>query len=180
MSNEQKSSLVALVFDDPYKAEEARAAIHRMGGEGLLEIDEIAIIAKDKDGKVRSSQDVNHTAKDQHIGHIIGLVTGAITATLPFIMAGTLAGRLMGKLTDHGITNKFRTELTKAVQPGTSALIILGRSDAERRRKIAERLQNFSPKLLESDFPPELERELSQELEGVRKGAAGSLTPTGT
>jgi len=44
---------VALVFDDPCKAEEARAAIHRMGGEGLLEIDETPIVAKDEKGKVR-------------------------------------------------------------------------------------------------------------------------------
>ncbi len=34
-----RSKLVAVVFDDPCKAGEARAALHRMGGEGLLEID---------------------------------------------------------------------------------------------------------------------------------------------
>jgi len=171
MSEKPKSKLVALVFDDPYKAEEAKAAIHRMGGEGLLDVDETAIIAKDKAGKVRSSQDVNNTAKDQHIGHIVGLVVGAITGTLPYILAATIAGRLIGRLTDHGITNKFIKEVTKEIQPNTSALIILGRSDPERRAKVVERLQSLNPKVLESDLPPDVEQQINEELEVARKSA---------
>ena len=46
MPKTNTNKLVAVVFDDPYKAEETRAALHRMGGEGLLEIDETALIAK--------------------------------------------------------------------------------------------------------------------------------------
>jgi hypothetical protein len=34
MPKANPNKLVAVVFDDPYKAEEARAALHRMGGEG--------------------------------------------------------------------------------------------------------------------------------------------------
>jgi uncharacterized membrane protein len=34
--------LIALIFDDAFKAEEAPAALNQMGGEGLLEIDETA------------------------------------------------------------------------------------------------------------------------------------------
>src|SRR4030095_1376573 len=51
MAQAKRSKLVAVVFDDPYKAEEARAALHRMGGEGLLEIDETALIVKYADGQ---------------------------------------------------------------------------------------------------------------------------------
>jgi uncharacterized membrane protein len=42
------SKLIALAFDDPYKADEARAALHRMEGEGLLEMDETAVIVATK------------------------------------------------------------------------------------------------------------------------------------
>src|SRR5262245_43382693 len=111
--SEMKSRLIALVFDDPYKADEAKAAMNRMGGEGLLEIDETAVIIKKADGKVKMSQDVNVVAKDQKIGHVLGLVTAAVTGTIPFILAGTLSGRLLGRLTDHGITNKFVKEISK-------------------------------------------------------------------
>jgi len=66
--SDKKNKLIALVFDDPYKADEARAALNRMGGEGLLEIDETAVIVKNAEGKLRISQDVNVVEKDQHQG----------------------------------------------------------------------------------------------------------------
>ena len=58
----QQSRLVALVFDDPYTAEKARASLHRTGGEGLLDIDETALITTYTDGRMRVSQDVSIAA----------------------------------------------------------------------------------------------------------------------
>ena len=121
MPQTNRNKLVAVVFDDPYKAEEARAALHRMGGEGLLEIDETALIAKYPDGKTRVSQDVNIAANGEKVGHIAGLLSAAVTGTFPFIVAGTLGGWLVGKLTDHGITNAFMDKVKKEVGPGKSA-----------------------------------------------------------
>jgi uncharacterized membrane protein len=46
MSKTRASRLLALVFDDEYDADEAKAALHRMGGEGLLSIDESAVVVK--------------------------------------------------------------------------------------------------------------------------------------
>ena len=172
MAQTTKSKLVAVVFDDPYTAEEARAALHRMGGEGLLEIDETALIAKYLDGKTRVSQDVNIAANGEKVGHIAGLLTAAVTGTLPFIMAGTLGGWLVGKLTDHGITNSFIDKVKKEVGPGTSALILLARSDDERRAKVIARIEPLKPKIIESDMPPDVEREVTQALEHEQ------MTPT--
>ena len=167
------NKLVALVFDDPYKADEARAALNRMGGEGLLEIDETAIIVKNAEGRVRVTQDVNEVEKDQHVGHVAGLITAAVTGTLPFILGGTLAGRLIGRLRDDGITNKFLKKLQDEVQPNTSALIVYARSDKERREQVVKRLAVFNPKILESDLPAELEKELSDSMRAEQKAAAG-------
>src|SRR5947207_4393543 len=82
----ETSKLIALVFDDPYKADEARAAIRRMSGEGLLESDEAALVIKDEEGKTRVTQETDVVAKHQHIGHIAGLAAAALTGTMPFIM----------------------------------------------------------------------------------------------
>ena len=164
------SRLLALVFDDPYDADEAKAALHRMGGEGLLDIDETAVVVKQTDGKVRVTQDVNVVSEGQHVGHVMGLVAAAVTGTMPFVMAGTLCGRLVGRLTDHGITNKFTKDVGRELQPGTSAVLLLAHADAEhpepeRRRKVIERLRPWSPRVLESDLPPELEEALNEELQ---------------
>ena len=169
---DKNNKLIALVFDDPYKADEARAALNRLGGEGLLEIDETAVIVKKADGKVRVTQDINVVAKDQRLGHIAGLITAAVTGTMPFILGGTIAGKLIGKLTDDGITNKFLKSLQKELQPNTSVLVVYARSDAERRGAVMKRLAVFSPKLLESDLSPELEESLQQEMKAAAQSTA--------
>jgi uncharacterized membrane protein len=158
------SYLVALVFDDPYKAEEARAAVNRMVGEGLLEVSETAVVIKPAEGKTRVMQDVNVVASTRKIGHMAGIAAAAVTGTLPFIFLGTLSGQLVGMLKDHGITNRFLREVQKELQPGTSALIGVGRSDAERRQRAFERLRPFNPKILQADLPPEVEEELQRVL----------------
>lgn len=165
-STRTMSKLIALVFDDPYDADEAKAAVHRMGGEGLLTIDEIGVVVKHADGKIRVTQDVNVIEKDKHVGHVLGLFTAAVTGTMPFIMAGTVGGSLVGKLTDHGITNTFTQKVSKELRPGTSALLLLARSDAERRGKVIDRLRQWKPRVLESDLPRELEDELNRALQG--------------
>jgi uncharacterized membrane protein len=152
--------LIALIFDDPYKAGEARAALHRMEGEGLLEIAETAVVARYPEGRIRISQDTDVIAKDQRVGHLVGLVAGAVTGTMPLIMVGTLAGRLVGTLRDNGITDKFVKEMKQASQPETSILIIYARSDQERRQKMADRLRAYNPEVLQCEMPPEVEQEI--------------------
>lgn len=158
------SQLVALIFDDPYKADEARALFLRLVGEGLGELDESAVIARRADGTYWITQEVDQVKKGQRIGHMVGIVAAAATGMLPLIFVGTLAGRLLGKLTDHGITDKFVKQIKEEVQPGTSCLIILGRSDPERRKQIVERMRPFNPKILKSDLPPEVEQEIEDQL----------------
>ena len=170
------NKLIALVFDDPYKADEVRAALNRMAGEGLAEIDETAVIVKKADGKIKVSQDLNEVEKDQHIGHIAGLITAAVTGTIPFILGGTIAGRLVGKLRDDGITNKFLKRVQEELKPGTSILVLFARSDAERRKQIANRLAKFNPKILESNMSPELEQQILTEMQDAQRSAAASAT----
>jgi len=72
------------------------AALHRIGSEGLLEIDETALIVKYDDSRIRTSLDLNVVNNGQKAGHIIGMVTAAIGSGMPFIVAGTVAGKLAG------------------------------------------------------------------------------------
>ena len=166
------SKLIALVFDDPYKADEARAALFRMEGEGLLDIDETAVVVRKDGEKVRITQDTNIVSKRQQTGHLIGIIAANLTGTMPFILAGTIAGKIFGSLTDNGVTNSFINKVKKELEPGKSALLICARSDAEQRKKIDERLVQFNPKVLDSDLPEELEQEIKNSLEQAQKASA--------
>jgi len=162
------SHLIALAFNDQFKGEEARAALYRMVVEGLLEIKETVLICKGKGSKVTTSREDQVVGTGQQAGHVAGLVAAAITGTFPFILAGTLGGRLVGRLMDEGITNTFIQGVKQELQPGTSALIVLGESDPERRRVITERLRVLDPRVLESDLPPELQQQLEDEINDSR------------
>jgi uncharacterized membrane protein len=159
------SHLIALIFDDQFKGEEARAALHRMVGEGLLQIEDSVLINKKPDGKTTIPQEDKVTHEGQKTGHVLGLVTAAITGTFPFIIAGTLAGRLVGRLMDHSVTNKFIKTVKNETKPGSSALIVLGESDPERRQKISERLQTFGAKVVESDIPSEMREGIEKDIQ---------------
>ncbi len=76
------SYLIALIFDDQFKGEEARAALHRMAGEGLLEMNDTVFIARKPDGKTSVSQEDNVIGRDQKIGHVAGLIAVTVTHAL--------------------------------------------------------------------------------------------------
>jgi uncharacterized membrane protein len=159
------SHLIALVFDDQFRGDEARAALHRMVGEGLLQIEDSVLITRKPGEKTTVSQEDKVNKEGQKTGHLLGLVTAAITGTFPFIIAGTLAGRLVGRLMDYGVTNKFIKTVKNETKSGSSALIVLGESDPERRQKISERLQTFGVKVVESDIPSEMREEIEKDIQ---------------
>jgi uncharacterized membrane protein len=95
---------------------------------------------------------------------MLGLVTAAIAGARPFILAGAQGGHLIGLLTERGITNRFLHEVRQELQPGTSALVLLARSYPERRRQVVERLRMWSPRVVQSDLPPEVEQAIEEAL----------------
>jgi uncharacterized membrane protein len=160
------SKLIALVFDDPYKADEARAALLRMEGEGLCEIDESAVISKKEGENIRVSQDVNMVADRQQTGQTLGILAATLTGTLPLIGVGKLIGKLVGRFTDNGVTNSFIEKVKKELGPNTSALLLYITSGKEGGKKVIENLRQWSPKVLDSDLPEELEQEINNALQG--------------
>ena len=158
------NQLIALVFDDPYKADEARAALFRMEGEGLLDIDETAVVVRKEGGRVRITQDINIVSKRKQTGHLIGLIAANVTGTMPFILAGTIAGKIFGDLTDNGVTNDFIDRVKKELAPGKSALLLCARAEEEGRRRIVERLLPWNPRVLDSDLPEDLESSIDKAL----------------
>jgi uncharacterized membrane protein len=154
------NTLVALVFDDSYKADEARAALLRMGGEGLLTIDETAVLACRTQKDIRVTQDANLAAKGQSIGRIVGAIA-SVVVPVPLLrpLGAHLGGRIADRL-DQGITNRFIKDVKKELQDGTSVLILMVRDARQYLPQITERLRGFHPTILQSEFSPEEEAAL--------------------
>lgn len=160
--------LAALIFDDQFKGEEARATLHQMASEGLLQIKDTVLIQNAPNGKISASQEDRLLTEGQKAGHVTGLIAASVTGTMTFVLAGRLTGRLVRRLMNHGITRKFIGNVKNEVKPGKSALIVSGESDPERRQVITERLQAFGGKVLETDIPPDVLQSIESEIESNR------------
>jgi uncharacterized membrane protein len=162
------SNIIVFVYDDPFKAHEARAAILRLAGEGHLQLDETAVAIKPVEGKVKVFQDVDVTAQRQNQGHWVGIAAALLTGVQPLILVGTAAGAVVGRLTDKGITKGFIKQVQESLTPGTSALFIQGQRVSEPETMqplVRERLRPFGGKVLSSTLPPELEQTLKDVVE---------------
>lgn len=161
---QQPSHLIAIVFDDEYKADEARVALRRMQGEGLIDIDESATVVCRIDTKVRLSQDVDLVANRKNIGHWIGIAAAMATGVQPMILLGTATGAIIGRLTDHGITDRVLKQIGQSLVPGTSALLLLVRQTFH-RDQVIERLRPYNGTIVQTTLPAEAEAALQSALE---------------
>jgi uncharacterized membrane protein len=162
--SERESYLVAIVYDDEYKADEARLILRRAQGEGLIELVETAVIVKSREGKPRLYQDVDLVATRKNQGHWIGVVAAVVTETQPLVLAGTVAGALIGRLTDTGITTGDMKTIGEQLIPGTSALFVLAKR-TEHRDAILRRLGPLGGKIAQTTLSAASEDALARALE---------------
>ena len=72
------STLVAIEYDDQFKAEEVRLALMKMQKDYLIDLADAVVAVKDQKGKVRLHQAVNLTAAGAMTGGFWGALIGLI------------------------------------------------------------------------------------------------------
>ena len=122
------STLVAIEYDDLFKAEEVRLSLMKMQKDYLIDLEDAVVAVKDQKGKVRLHQVVNVTAAGAMRGGFWGVLIGLIFLNpLLGLAIGAAAGAVSGALTDVGINDKFMKDLAGAMKPGSSTLFVLVR-----------------------------------------------------
>lgn len=153
----EPTRLIAIGFDDIFKADEARLVLRRAEGEGLVELVETAAVVRRADGKLQLTQDVDLVAQRKNMGHWLGIAAALATGVQPLILLGTATGALIGKLTDQGIGANQMKEVGRALTPGTSALFVLARPTPH-RDEVLRRLQPLGGRIVQSDLDPAVEQ----------------------
>jgi uncharacterized membrane protein len=124
------SNLVVLTFKDTTQAVEAYETLKRAQSAGQLKIDDAAVIVKQESGKVEIKNQLDTGVKWGAVGgSVLGLLLGSLFFPLAGIAIGALGGALVGKTLDLGVDQKFVREVTESLEPGSSALFIIGKSD---------------------------------------------------
>jgi uncharacterized membrane protein len=121
------ANLVVLIFDDMEQAGQAFHALRKAGSDGYVKIDDSAVIVKNADGKVEVKNQMDTGVKWGAVGGgALGLMLAGIFFPLAGLALGALAGGLLGKMAHLGVDKQFVKEVTEKLQPGSSALFIIG------------------------------------------------------
>lgn len=161
------ANLIAVTFDDTKTAFDLRAALAELQSEYLIEMEDIVVVTREENDKVKLHQPVNLTAAGAAGGSFWGLLIGMVFLNpLLGVAVGAGAGALSGKLTDIGINDDFMKELGKGLPEGGAAVFVLVKKATA--DKVLERLEAFrgKGKVLQTSLTKDSEEELRALLEG--------------
>ena len=120
--------LIVAAFQDEGGAEAALQELKAAKKEGLIKIDNAAILKKDANGKIhiKEAKDMGG-GKGAVIGGVIGGVIGLIAGPAAIVTAGIGAaiGGFAAKLSDGGFKDERLEEVAASLKPGSSALVAL-------------------------------------------------------
>ena len=139
------SSLVVISFPEQQLAFEMRAALAKLQKDYLIEMEDVVIVTKDEEGKVKLHQATNLTAMGAVGGGFWGMLIGMLFLN-PLLGAavGAGAGALSGAFTDLGIDDQFMKELAESFKPGCAAIFVLVKKATA--DKVMDRLEPFKGK----------------------------------
>lgn len=158
------SDLFAIAYDDEYKAEEVRLTLAKLQREYLIELEDAAVVVKNKEGKIQLKQAVNLTSAGAASGSFWGLLIGTLFfAPLLGAAVGAATGALGGALSDIGVDDNFMRELGETLQPGTSALFILVRKVTP--DKVLDEVSKYGGKVLRTSLNKDDEAQLQEVLD---------------
>jgi len=161
------STLIAVGYDDQYKAEEIRLKLLKMQKDYLIDLEDAVVAVKDAQGKVKLHQAVNLTAAGAVSGGIWGTLIGLIFLN-PFLglAVGAAAGAVSGALTDLGIDDNFMKNLAASLNPGSSVLFVLVRKATP--DKVLEELKGSGGKILKTSLSHDDEEKLQAALSAAK------------
>ena len=153
------SNLFVFAFDTEKEAFEMRDALVRLQKEHLVTLEDAAVVVRKADGKVKVKQAVDLVGAGAWGGAFWGMLIGMLfLAPWLGLAVGAVTGAISGKFTDIGVDDKFIKEVAETIEPGHSALFLLVREATP--DKVLERLEGFSPKIIQTSLSKEDEAKL--------------------
>jgi uncharacterized membrane protein len=153
------SNLVVITFDNADEASKVRESLRSLEKEGLLNLDDSAVIVKDAAGKVHVK---NQTDRGVIVGAAGGGAIGLLIASIffPFagIIGGALVGAVVGRMADLGVDQKFVHEVSAALKPDSSAIFVMVRQ--ANPAAVVAALKPYQGQVYQTSLPTESEEEL--------------------
>jgi uncharacterized membrane protein len=157
--------LLVLKYNTAADAEGARKAIKSLQHQGLLILEDAAVLTADASGKVRVD---NEVSRDVKIGAGAGALLGVLLMFFfPFagLAIGAAGGAAVGALIDRHVDKKFVNEVKASLTPNSSALfLVIEQADLNALRAA---LAPFNGEILQTSLDPEAADQLRSHHPGM-------------
>lgn len=153
------SNLVAIAYPDRETAEQVRRTLVEMQKEHIIELDDMVVVTRAKDGKVKLHQSASVAGAGAAGGALWGGLIGLLfLAPLVGMAVGAAAGGTAGALTDLGVDDRFMKELGEQLNAGGAAVFVLVRRSTP--DKVLPRISEYGGHVLQTSLSTEAESSL--------------------
>jgi len=161
------SELIIIGYPNEETAQEVLDKALKLQREYLIDLEDAAVVRRDKEGKLHVTT-IDHLTEKGALGGLFwGALVGLIFLVPVFGAAiGSIYGAVLGKLGDMGLKQSFKKQVADLVQPGTSAIMFVVRKMTA--DKVLEELAPYGGTVLRSSLDRQTERELEDALAGAR------------
>jgi uncharacterized membrane protein len=148
------SDLIAVAFDNEFKAERVRLDLLQMQHEHLVDLEEAAALVHKMDGKIKLHHVTHFTIPAALGGGFVGCLVGLMVINPALALFGLVTGAglgaVIGSLKEVGIEEEFMEDLGAHLKPGTSALFIVAKK--AKPEDILKELKRFGGKVLQTSL----------------------------
>ncbi|MEU6380820.1 DUF1269 domain-containing protein [Streptomyces sp. NPDC046909] len=169
------SDLFVVAYDDLATANQVREKLLELTKQHLVELEDVVVVERRDDGKIKLHQAVNHTTMGAAGGALWGGVIGLLfLAPLLGAAVGAAAGAAGGAVTDTGINDNFMKDLSQNLRPGAAALFALVKQAAQ--DKVIPQLAPFGGQLVQTSLSQADEDHLRETIAAARAPKAESAS----
>jgi uncharacterized membrane protein len=157
------SHILVVTFEDENQASSVLESLKALEHQGLLRLDDAALIVKNAQGEVHVKNKTETGVKTGALtGGFLGLLIAGFLFPLAGIAIGAAGGALVGKSLHTGVDKEFVIEVRNSLQPGTSAILFI--VSHENIGVLIAALEPYSGKVYQCSFDSEEEEQLRQAL----------------
>lgn len=157
------SQLLVITFAQRETAGQAAERLKGIQAAHAAQIDDMAVVEKDVDGKVHVRHGIDSTtAGGAVVGGALGLLLGLVFFPLAGIAIGAIAGGFIGRSLHHNIDKNLVNDVTNDLQPDTSALFVIGSGSPA---AVVGALAPFKGKVYQTTVDPETEAQIQAALD---------------
>ncbi len=161
------SQLLVITFP---KRETAGQAAERLKGvqkAHAVDINDMAVVEKDADGKVHVHHGVDKTtAGGANAGGVLGLLLGLVFFPIAGLAVGAAIGGLLGRSLHKNVDKKLVKDVTDDLTEDTSALFVIGSGSSA---AVVGALDPYKGKVYQTTLDPEAEAQIQAALDHERE-----------